>query len=324
MAQQLADKVSTTQSLNFVVSAVGFSALARIRLGRGTLPASAQSYGVGIHRSSCPLFIRTRRYLASTAAPVEPTFGAISRILVRSKLSLLHLNVRRVDLLIVMRRLRSCSTSDPASLRSITVVRKIQTLHRRDCLGMTYGFVRPLALALAAAVMLPVTAIAGTTSHVGPTNSTFRLTRVPARVGVTTESSSTAGTCLTVSVAPLNLGLIVPGRAGTTIKASTTIYVNCKRGTRFALYLNEGSSSTSNSLDGRRSFPHTAGSLEYDLFQDSARTTLWGNGTNGAGINGVGDGNLQRFPVYALFYVRPTAPIGPHSDSLTVTLSIFS
>ena len=109
-----------------------------------------------------------------------------------------------------------------------------------------------------------------------------------------------------------------------TIKSSTTIYVNCNRGTRFALFLNEGSHSTGNSVDGRRSFPHTAGTLEYDLFKDSARTTPWGNGINGAGINGVGNGNVQQFPVYALFYVRPTAPIGRHSDSLTVTLSILS
>jgi spore coat protein U-like protein len=156
---------------------------------------------------------------------------------------------------------------------------------------MMCRFVRRLAFTLAAAVSLPATAV--------------------------------AGTCSSVRVAPLNFGSIVPGRFVKTINSVTTISVKCSRGTRFVLLLNDGSQPSGNSAKGRLSFPGTTERLTYDLFQDGSRTTLWGDGTNGAGITGFGDGAVQQFLVYAQLYVPPTAAIGSHSDSLTVTVSLF-
>jgi spore coat protein U-like protein len=71
-----------------------------------------------------------------------------------------------------------------------------------------------------------------------------------------------------------------------------------------------------------RQISGTAGSLMYGMYQDSAHSTPWGDGTNvGAGQSGFGDGNAEPFLVYAALTVPAVAAIGSYSDTVIVTVS---
>src|ERR1035438_8724947 len=100
---------------------------------------------------------------------------------------------------------------------------------------------------------------------------TVRLIAFLFAAAVSLRATAIAQTCSSISVAPLNFGSnIVPGGAGVTIKTVTSIVYNCT--TSFSLSLSDANA-TGFQLSG------TAGSLTYGLFQDSARTIPWGNGT---------------------------------------------
>jgi spore coat protein U-like protein len=66
----------------------------------------------------------------------------------------------------------------------------------------------------------------------------------------------------------------------------------------------------------------SAGTLTYGLFQDSAHSTPWGDGTNvGSGESGYGSGSAEPFLVYANLTVPASAAIGSYSDTVLVTVS---
>jgi spore coat protein U-like protein len=95
-----------------------------------------------------------------------------------------------------------------------------------------------------------------------------------------------------------------------TIKTVTSIVYNCT--TAFSLSLSDANA-TGYQLSG------TAGSLTYGLFQDSARTIPWGNGTNGGNPQtGSGSGSVL---IYASLLVPAATTIGSYTDSVNLTVS---
>ena len=72
------------------------------------------------------------------------------------------------------------------------------------------------------------------------------------------------------------------------------------------------------------------GRLNYNLFLDAARTSIWGNGLSGTGIAtasftvgpGVGNGTRSaQFPVYGRVPAQQVVGMGAYSDTIVVTVT---
>lgn len=70
--------------------------------------------------------------------------------------------------------------------------------------------------------------------------------------------------------------------------------------------------------------------LNYNLFLDAARSSIWGNGLSGTSIvsgelrvgPGVGNGTRSaQLPLYGRVPAQQAVPMGPYSDTIVVTLT---
>jgi spore coat protein U-like protein len=70
--------------------------------------------------------------------------------------------------------------------------------------------------------------------------------------------------------------------------------------------------------------------LNYNLFLDAARSSIWGNGLSGTSIAtgelrvgpGVGNGTRSaQLPLYGRVPAQQAVPMGPYSDTIVVTLT---
>lgn len=104
-----------------------------------------------------------------------------------------------------------------------------------------------------------------------------------------------------------------------TVEQEGEIVVECTNGTPYSLSLDEG-------FSGDR---HMAGpnshEIAYELYQDSARTSVWGMAADGLDVTGEGDGlgNAYRIvhDVYAVATLVGNEEAGDYSDVVTATLT---
>lgn len=104
----------------------------------------------------------------------------------------------------------------------------------------------------------------------------------------TTTFSVTArarASCL-VSASDLNFGDYVPSTGDVDAQAAVT--VRCTRGTSFQVALSGGA--TPGSSISQRLMASGVNTLQYNLFTNAARTSLWGDGTTGVQVAGTGNG----------------------------------
>ena len=130
-----------------------------------------------------------------------------------------------------------------------------------------------------------------------------------------TVTATVLPACTVVGGVPLAFGVVTPGvqRDG-----SVTVSATCTLGTPYTLALDAGTGSGATVASRRM----TSGSdtLTYSLYQDAARTTLWGDGTAGTSVrSSTGTGLSQTFTVYGRVPSSATAPVGSYTDTITVT-----
>jgi spore coat protein U-like protein len=126
-----------------------------------------------------------------------------------------------------------------------------------------------------------------------------------------------------VAAAPVSFGSYAPFSAQAS--ASTgTVTIRCDL-LKMGAYTIELSSGLSGSLSGRQMSSGQA-RLSYQLYLNSAHTTVWGDGTNGtseAAGNGLSCGVScdNSYTVYGSIPAQQTTlPTGTYSDSITVTV----
>jgi len=62
--------------------------------------------------------------------------------------------------------------------------------------------------------------------------------------------------------------------------------------------------------------------LDYALYTDSGRTTIWGDGTDGATIDDTGTGSAQAKTIYGTVLAgQPGVPAGSYADTVAVTVT---
>ncbi|PHP64584.1 hypothetical protein CSC94_23605 [Zhengella mangrovi] len=100
------------------------------------------------------------------------------------------------------------------------------------------------------------------------------------------------------------------------IDTTSSINTQCSNGTPFAIFLDNGLTGTS---PADRKMTNGADVVTYGLYQDSSRSTLWGN-TIGSAVSGTGNGSFQEFTVYGRVPAQSTPPAGTYTDTVIVTV----
>lgn len=126
----------------------------------------------------------------------------------------------------------------------------------------------------------------------------------------------------TISANPLSFG--TNGVLTTALNQQTTVAVDCTNTTPYNVGLDggtvSGSTVTSRLLAGTAS-GNTSTTVGFQLYQDSGRTTVWGNtqGTNTVG--GTGTGSVQSITVYGQIPIQATPR--PDTYQTTVTATVY-
>jgi spore coat protein U-like protein len=165
------------------------------------------------------------------------------------------------------------------------------------------------------------------------TLKTLLIVSTAAGVGLTAFSpatqASTATTSLGVSAAIVSgcTVVAVPLAFGTYDQtsaspndASTSVTVLCTIGTPYTVGLDAGGG-TGATVATRKLTGSVSGTLNYTLYSNSGRTTVWGNtvGTNTvAGTYSVGQ---PAYTVYGRIAAGQAQPAGIYSDTVTVTIT---
>ncbi|WP_164707262.1 Csu type fimbrial protein, partial [Pseudomonas viridiflava] len=100
--------------------------------------------------------------------------------------------------------------------------------------------------------------------------------------------------------------------------AGSSFGIECANATNYSVALNSGLNSTGT----QRRMASGGNYVLYNLYQDAARATPWGNGTNGgAALAGVGNGANQDMVVYGRVPNQTTPATGTYTDTVQVTIT---
>ena len=130
--------------------------------------------------------------------------------------------------------------------------------------------------------------------------------------------SATVVNKCTVTASTLNFGASV-GLLTSAVPATTTLGVQCSNGTPYNVGLDAGLNGGGN-INARK-MVQGADSIAYQLYQNSGRTTVWGNTVGTNTIAGTGTGNSQSLTVYGNVPAQATPPAATYNDTITVTVT---
>jgi spore coat protein U-like protein len=128
-------------------------------------------------------------------------------------------------------------------------------------------------------------------------------------------SMSILGTCA-VTGGALNFGSVNAMAAN--LDVATTLAVTCTSGTSYTVGLSAGAGS--GATYAARKMTAGASTVTYSLYQDAARTTVWGE-TGAAALSLAGTGAAQTVNVYGRVPTQAVPGAGTYSDTVTVTVT---
>lgn len=132
--------------------------------------------------------------------------------------------------------------------------------------------------------------------------------------------SATVIDSCTVDATPLTFGNYNSLSAGMHDTAAS-ISPLCTNGTFYTIALDAGVGAGA-SVSARKLSATDGSTLNYGVYTDAARTTLWGDASGGTvAASGTGTGATQTLTMYARIPSLQPSPVGSYSDVLTVTLS---
>jgi spore coat protein U-like protein len=133
-------------------------------------------------------------------------------------------------------------------------------------------------------------------------------------------SASVANNC-TISTAALAFGSYDPvvTNASTNLDATATVTVACTKGATSTIGLGLGSNvsgSTRRMTDGSNNY------LAYEIYQDSSRSTVWGNsGAELLSPSAAPSKSARSFTVYGRIPSNQDVPAGSYTDTVTATVN---
>lgn len=150
-----------------------------------------------------------------------------------------------------------------------------------------------------------------------------RLEAHPALLGllVLLISFATPGahaTC-TLSFTALNFGTYT----GALLTGTNQATVNCSSGQNYTIGLNAGTGSGATTTV-RKMTSSSGATLNYQIFQNSARTTNWGNSTGTDTVSGTGTGSNQIVHAYSQILAGQLATPGIYTDTISSSSGSFT
>ena len=106
-------------------------------------------------------------------------------------------------------------------------------------------------------------------------------------------------TCNVLTASDIDFGSTIP-TAGGQVDRTGTINVNCTNGTDYTLSLSDGGSGDTSA---RRMVGPSSTNISYQLYQDAARSNVWGN-TTGSQVSGLGAGLGAAYQIDHTVYAR--------------------
>jgi spore coat protein U-like protein len=132
--------------------------------------------------------------------------------------------------------------------------------------------------------------------------------------------SSRATTC-SVSDANINFGVYNP-LSSLPDDTNATIQTSCQAGTGVGVSYTISATTVLN--EGERTLSSAGSSLQYNLYLDTARTVIWGDGTSGTSMiqDSFQGSATKTYSVYGrIFGGQYAATTGTYADTLTITVS---
>ena len=118
-----------------------------------------------------------------------------------------------------------------------------------------------------------------------------------------------------VTASDLNFGTYT-SQAGTPLQGTTLLRATCTPGSTYNVGLSEGTSPGA-TVNARKMASGT-NALNYQLYSDSARSTIWGNTTGTDTVTGVGTGLAVDHTVFGAVPAAQVVPAGDYADTITV------
>jgi spore coat protein U-like protein len=133
---------------------------------------------------------------------------------------------------------------------------------------------------------------------------------------MTVQVSITA-TCLINSASALNFG--TQGVLAANVDQTSTIQVTCTNTTPYNIGLNAGTGT--GATVAVRKLTSGANTVNYTLYSNSGRTTVWGNTVGTDTVAATGNGAAQNYTVYGRIPAQTTPAPGSYADTITVTVT---
>jgi spore coat protein U-like protein len=135
--------------------------------------------------------------------------------------------------------------------------------------------------------------------------------------------SVTANVVDTCTVAASGNLLAFGAYTGAVNNTNGSLSLTCTDGDTYTVALNIGTGSGASFANRVLTNPSPAGTMDYNIYTTSARTTVWGDGTGTtATVPGTGTGALQTLTVFGQIPAGQTATVTPGNYTDTVTITV--
>ena len=160
-------------------------------------------------------------------------------------------------------------------------------------------------LKLKAVVAAVCLLLSGSASFASTTTSTF------------TTQVTIAASCTINSASTLNFGS--QGVLIANVDQTSTVQVQCTNTTPYNVGLDAGTGT--GATVAVRKMTSGANTVNYSLYSDSGRTTVWGNTVGTDTVAATGNGASQSYTVYGRVTAQTTPAPATYSDTVTVTVT---
>jgi spore coat protein U-like protein len=144
-----------------------------------------------------------------------------------------------------------------------------------------------------------------------------------ATANLSVTASVTANCTITTTAVAFGSYDPVSANASTALTGTGAVNVTCTNGASTTVTLGQGGNAGTGSTDAapaRRLKDGATDYLTYELYQDNAHTTVWGN-TAGTGVANTGTGSQVAITVYGSVDPAQNVPAGSYSDTVLATVS---
>ena len=148
-------------------------------------------------------------------------------------------------------------------------------------------------------------ALTGGVAYAATTQSTFA-------VNVTIQAQ-----CLINSASAMAFG--TTGVLSANVNQTSTIVVQCTDTTTYDIGLDAGGGSGASVTT--RKLTGSGGTINYSLYTDTNRTTVWGNTLSSDTVAATGNGAAQSYTVYGRIPAQTTPAPATYSDTITITVT---